>query len=137
MAIQAEQGQILSSHAHARLTFTAVPTLRCRGWLGYGYPSRAGADSFFTRSCSIDIYRAVPTLRSLPFGVGDGLDMAIQAEQGQILSSHASARLTFTAVPTLRCRGWLGYGYPSRAGADSFFTRFCSIDIYRGPYPSV
>ena len=63
--------------------------------------------------------------------------MAIQAEQGQILSSPASARLTFTTVPTLRCRGWLGYSYPSRAGADSFFTRFCSIDIYHGPYPSV
>ena len=27
--------------------------------------------------------------------------MAIQAEQGQILSSHASAGLTFTTVPTL------------------------------------
>ena len=121
MATQAEQGQILSSPASAGLTFTAVPTLRCRGWLGYGYPSRAGADSFFA-SCWIDIYRG-----PLPFGVGDGLDMAIQAEQGQILSSPASCWIDIS-VPTLRCRGWLGYGYPSRAGADSFFTRSCSID---------
>ena len=55
--------------------------------------------------------------------------MAIQAEQGQILSSHAHARLTFTTTAD-------GLDMAIQAEQGQILSSH-AIDIYHGPYPSV